>query len=174
MAPRTGEAPAISMERQAPTISPWLPRFQYAHVRSALAPTLTPAPADVPKSESRNWAVVAHEVGATPCVRTRTEPGGVHRLLPSGDVELTRTILTSEYDDVGIMNYCGPGTRPCPLLDIRGAAGVRAGAGGGRDPVGRALPARRSRRCRPSPIYRCCRSAKGAMYEAVHVGGGPR
>ncbi len=71
-------------------------------------------------SDRRARAVIIHEVGhglSFEHEQSRPDSSG---FCPDGDTTLAGTIVTSEYDDIGIMNYCGPGAYPS-RLDIQGA-----------------------------------------------------
>jgi hypothetical protein len=100
----------------------WLTEWLNPHPRRCNPPTFTERPPDL-NDEYRNWAVVIHEFGhglGYEHEQSRPDAGG---FCPDGDTELPGSYVTKEYDDVGIMNYCGPGTH-LSWLDIRGAQGM--------------------------------------------------
>jgi hypothetical protein len=74
-------------------------------------------------SDRRAWAVVAHEVGHALSFEHEQSRPDARGFCPAGDVVLPGTIITKEYDDVGIMNYCGPGSH-LSWLDIKGAQSI--------------------------------------------------
>ncbi len=74
-------------------------------------------------SRDRAWAVVAHEVGhglAFEHEQSRADAAG---FCPDGDSFIDGTILTKEYDDIGIMNYCRPEFGRLSWTDLEGAYG---------------------------------------------------
>lgn len=71
-------------------------------------------------TDRRARAVVTHEVGHGLSFEHEQSRPDAAGFCPDGDVPLEGTILTSEYDDIGTMNYCGPGVY-LSRLDIKGA-----------------------------------------------------
>src|SRR5262245_10115080 len=76
---------------------------------------------DVP-DDRHAWAVVVHEVGhALSFEHEQSRPDAVG-FCSAGNVVLTGTIITKEYDDVSTMNYCVPyDFGRLSWLDIKGA-----------------------------------------------------
>ena len=71
-------------------------------------------------TDFRMRAVITHEVGhglSFEHEQSRPDAGG---FCPDGDEPLAGTIITPEYDDTGVMNYCDPGVY-VSRLDIKGA-----------------------------------------------------
>lgn len=73
-------------------------------------------------SDRRIRAVVTHEVGHALAYEHEQSRPDAAGYCPDGDSYLAGTVLTSEYDDLGIMNYCQPsGFGRTSLTDLRGA-----------------------------------------------------
>ena len=71
-------------------------------------------------SDYRARNVITHEFGhglAFEHEQSRPDAAG---FCPDGDLTLDGTVVTVEYDDIGIMNYCSPGAY-LSRLDIKGA-----------------------------------------------------
>lgn len=71
-------------------------------------------------SDRRARAVITHEVGHGLSFEHEQSRPDAAGFCPDGDEPLPGTIVTPEYDDIAIMNYCGPGAHPS-RLDIQGA-----------------------------------------------------
>lgn len=71
-------------------------------------------------SDRRARAVITHEVGHGLSFEHEQSRPDAAGFCPDGDVPLPGTIVTSEYDDTSIMNYCGPGAY-LSRLDVKGA-----------------------------------------------------
>jgi len=71
-------------------------------------------------SDRRARGVITHEVGHGLSFEHEQSRPDAAGFCPDGDSPLDGTIVTSEYDDTSIMNYCGPGAYPS-WLDIKGA-----------------------------------------------------
>lgn len=74
-------------------------------------------------SDRRARAVVTHEVGHGLSFEHEQSRPDAAGFCPDGDALLDGTIVTSDYDDIGTMNYCGPGVY-LSRLDIKGAQGL--------------------------------------------------
>jgi len=70
--------------------------------------------------DRRALAVITHEFGHGLSFEHEQSRPDAAGFCPDGDSFISGTILTAEYDDIGIMNYCGPGTY-VSRLDIKGA-----------------------------------------------------
>ncbi len=72
-------------------------------------------------TQNRAWAVVAHEVGHALAFEHEQSRDDAAGFCPDGDSLIDGTILTKEYDDIGIMNYCRPEFGRLSWTDIEGA-----------------------------------------------------
>jgi hypothetical protein len=73
-------------------------------------------------TDRRILGVVTHEVGHALAFEHEQSRADASGFCPDGDSFIPGTVLTNEYDDISIMNYCSPISR-VSWLDIRGAQG---------------------------------------------------
>jgi len=71
-------------------------------------------------SDFRARVVITHEVGHGLSFEHEQSRPDAAGFCPDGDEPLAGTIITPEYDDTGVMNYCDPGVY-VSRLDIKGA-----------------------------------------------------
>jgi len=71
-------------------------------------------------SDSRARLVITHEFGHGLSFEHEQSRKDAEGFCPDGDSYIPGTIVTTEYDDMGAMNYCSPGVY-VSRLDIKGA-----------------------------------------------------
>ena len=64
--------------------------------------------------------MITHEFGHGLSFEHEQSRADAEGFCPDGEEPLDGTIITAEYDDIGAMNYCGPGEY-LSRLDIKGA-----------------------------------------------------